>query len=135
MTTSTNIHTIATGETLSISVNAGKRYSAEQLNVIEGEEYRIWCDKGQWWVDMIIPVSANGYYNTLANLFGQRLKNERCMCLCGTYDENDKQAFAIGSTHKVTASQTGKLSFFANDVPGYEWNNWGTIIVNIERIL
>lgn len=128
------IHKPEIGNILIIKVNAGDVYSENQIQAKEGEVYRIWCDTGQWWVDMVIPSGANGYYNPLANMFGQRVKGVKCFCLCGTYDNNDSAAFAIGSAAEITITQRGQLSFFANDVPGYEWNNWGSIQVNIERL-
>ncbi len=128
------IHKPDIGSILVIKVNSGDVHSTNQVEVIAGEVYHIWCDKGQWWVDMVIPAGPNGYYNPLANLFGQRVKGVKCFCLCGTYDNNDKRAFAIGSAAEIKITRSGQLSFFANDVPGYEWNNWGTIQVNIERL-
>jgi hypothetical protein len=128
------VHQLNIGDTLLIRVNAGDTYSANRLEVMEGEVYRVLCNKGQWWVDMVIPASPAGYYNPIANLFGQRVKGVKCLCLCGAYNGADERAFAIGLELEFSVVQTGILSFFANDVPGYEWNNWGSIAVNIERI-
>ncbi len=127
-------HRLDIGTSLKIKVYAGDKYSLETFGVKAGEQYHVHCPKGQWWVDMFIPATPNGYPNPLANLFGQRVKGTRCFCLCGAYDSTDNGALAIGSDKTFTVTQNGILSFFANDVPGFEWNNWGSIEVCVERI-
>lgn len=127
-------HELNKGDTIKIRVKAGDAYSPDQLKIAVGEAYRVWCDKGQWWVDLFIPSTPMGYYNPVANMFGQRVKGVKCLCLCGAYNNSDVGAFAIGTNHEFTIEQDTTLSFFANDVPGYEWNNLGSIVVNIERV-
>ncbi len=128
------LHKLNIGETQIIQVKASADYSNDQITVSDGEAYKVWCNKGNWWVDMIIPAGADGYPNPLANLFGQRVKGARCFCLCGTYNNNDAAAFAIGRQHEFDIKQNAVLSFFANDVKGYEWNNWGSIVVMVKRL-
>jgi len=84
---------------------------------------------------MIIPSSPDGYPNPLAKLFGLRVHTARCFCLCGAWGRRDATAFAIGSgTHTIEADQHTDLTFFANDVRGFEWNNWGSISLTVTRI-
>jgi hypothetical protein len=130
----TKHHRLSPDNAIVIKVRAGDRYSPEQIEVYKNETYQIWCDKGQWWFDLLIPATPNGYFNPLANLFGQRLKGTKCFCLCGAYNDADRHAFAIGKGQTIKIAHNGKLSFFANDVRGYEWNNWGSITVNIKRV-
>ena len=134
LTTKYVVHRLSPGETSLIKVKASNIYSTDQLEVVEGEVYKIWCNKGQWWVDLFIPTTPDGYLNPIANMFGQRIKGVKCMCLCGTYNNDDTDGFAIGNKLEFKIIKTALLSLFANDVPGYEWNNLGSIEVNIERI-
>lgn len=128
------IHTLQAGDSLSVYIYARDRYSRHSLAVNAGEQYKITSAADQRWVDLFIPASPNGYGNVLANWFGQRVKGAKCFCLCAAYNYDDNGAFAIGTDHTFIASVTGTLSFFANDVPGYDWNNWGKILVTIYRI-
>ncbi len=134
MISSPRLHKLNVDEVLTIKVMANADYSTDQFTVTKGEAYKVWCGKGNWWVDMFIPAGPGGYPNPLANLFGQRVNGTRCFCLCGAYNNIDADAFAIGNLAQFTITQGSNLSFFANDVKGYEWNNWGSISVNIERI-
>ncbi|MES2704668.1 MAG: hypothetical protein V4649_18655 [Bacteroidota bacterium] len=128
------MHQLQPGEKATITVYAGAIYSPEAIAVQVGEEYHVWCDKGQRWVDMVIPASPRGYRNPLANIFGQRVKGVKCFCLCAAYNGSDSDAFGIGMNKTFVTTQDGTLSFFANDVRGYEWNNWGKIRVNVKRV-
>lgn len=128
------IHKIAIGETQQLPVYAREKYSRNCLQVQTGEQYHIWCDNGQRWIDLFIPATPAGYHNPVANLAGQRLKGAKCFCLCGAYNNEDKNAFAIGSDATVVITEDGILSFFANDVPGFDWNNWGKIMVRVSRL-
>lgn len=124
------------GEEAILTIGAGERYSLQRIAVRQGEAYAISCSKGQRWYDLVIPSSPNGYRNFIAPLFGLRVKSAKCFCLCGAWNEQDEHAFAIG-TEGITAtpSNEGTLSFFANDVLGYEWNNWGSIQVKVLRTM
>ena len=83
---------------------------------------------------MVIPAGPQGYNNHLANLVGQRLRRTKCFCLCGIYNKNPATAFEIGTERVITCTKDGISSFFANDVPGFDWNNWGKIVMNVKRI-
>lgn len=131
------IHTIGIGEQLTLEIDAGDRYSMQRIAVKPSEAYLILCDAGQHWIDLIIPSSPDGYTNYLARLFGLRVKGAKCFCLCGAWNESDERAFDIGTktAYVAVASKEGTLSFFANDVWGYEWNNWGSIEIKVKRTL
>lgn len=130
----TSAHSLQIGEEVILTVRARERYSLQRIAVRKGEAYAISCDHAQRWYDLVIPSSPNGYKNFIAPLFGLRVKDAKCFCLCGAWNDDDHNAFAIG-TEGVTAIplNEGTLSFFANDVLGYEWNNWGSIQVKALR--
>jgi hypothetical protein len=133
---SATIYTMHIGDEVTLTIGAGERYSLQRIAVRQGEVYTINCHKSQRWYDLIIPASPDGYNNFIAPIFGLRVKDAKCFCLCGAWNENDQHAFTIG-TEGVTAiaPAEGRLSFFANDVWGYEWNNWGSIQVKVMRTM
>lgn len=129
------IHRMEQGEQRTLTVKANERYSMQRIAVRAGERYLVKCDSGQRWVDMVIWSSPLGYPNPLARLFGLPVRNARCFCLCGTYNETDTNAFAIGTEYLVEhIASDAILSFFANDVRGFEWNNWGSVQVEVTRL-
>ena len=126
-------HKLNIGDQVTLTIRARQPYSDETIDVKEGEVYNVHCHEKQYWIDLFIPASPAGYYNPLANLVGQRLKGTKCFCLCGVYDRNDTTAFEIGKGRNITCQLTANISFFANDVPGFDWNNWGKITINVKR--
>lgn len=127
-------HTLQPGESIQIPVYARDTYSRNIITVAQQQEYTICYTHGRRWVDLIIPATATGYNNPLADLFGQRIKGVRCFCLSAAYNDSDTDAFPIGTDLTFKPQLNGTLSFFANDVPGYDWNNWGHIDIIIKRL-
>jgi hypothetical protein len=96
------------------------------------------------WVDSIIPCSADGYH---APLFYASNKPPRIhdgdlyFRLMGRIvrdgltpaSDEARETFPIGSQANLTALWAGLLFVFANDRPGYYWNNWGTIKLMITK--
>ena len=129
------IHRLEAGEQKVLRISAAERYSMQRVAVKTGERYSISCNEDQRWVDLLIWASPRGYANALARMVGMPVPNARCFCLCGTYDEQDEAAFAIGTDHTIGHVQADAiLSFFANDVRGFEWNNWGSVEVRVTRL-
>lgn len=125
-------HQLQPGETINIKVKANARYS-DAIIVAPGQQYSISYNNQQRWYDLFIPASPAGYPNPLAAFFGMRVKGARCMALCAAYNSTDDQAFIINN-EAITTTTTGTLAFFANDVPGFEWNNFGSIEIKLLRI-
>ena len=65
---------------------------------------------------------------------GLRLKDTKCFCLCGAYNDSDKEAFTIGSGKTISITHGGMLSFFANDVPAHSNNNKGSVELEVLRV-
>ncbi len=128
------VYSLAIGEILNIAVDSRELYSSEQLRVTIKEEYEFQCNHMQKWKDWFIKTHANGYLNPIAALIGLRVKKTKCFRLCGCYNNNDASAFSIGMKGKTTVIVTGSLSFFANDVRGFYWNNYGTVDLTVKRI-
>lgn len=129
---------LSVGEERKIKVPAAELYSPESIEVLAGQEYEFTCKGSQVWIDFFIPTHPKGYNNRLANVGKKelRLKTAKCFCLCGVYNKKDATAFAIATQAKqiVPAGCDGELSFFANDVLGFYWQNWLSVEVVIKRI-
>lgn len=48
-------------------------------------------------------------------------------------DGNRSQVFVIGAASQVVVPKGGRLACFANDVPGFYWNNRGVLRLTIRR--
>lgn len=127
-------HRLSIGEEKTLLLSAKDIYSKETLAVSPGERYLFFCDEDQSWADWFIKTTPKGFFNLLASIQGLRVKNVKCFCLCGAYNQSDAGAFAIGMRREATIQEAGSLSFFANDTAGYYHNNKGSIKVNIVRI-
>src|SRR5438067_1289894 len=125
---------LSPSESATVLVDSAACYSADELAVTAGEQYEFSCDPGEPWNDWWVKPNADGYSNPLASLWGQRLRGAKCFCLCGAYDEDDRTAFAIGSRLQLTAAQSGKIRFFANDARHFYFNNKGALHLTIKRI-
>ena len=126
-------HALNIAEKAILTIQAADKYSGETLSVKKEEQYTFAVAADQKWNDWYVRASADGYFNFLASLFGQRVKGIKCFCLCGVYDQNDATAFAIGSSKTIIAGQDGTLSFFANDSRGFYFNNKGSIQLSVTR--
>lgn len=71
------------------------------------------------------PGYMRGYETRL------RCQGARFFELIGCVDRDESTNFPIGARSTVAASATGRLYLFANDVPGFYWNNWGALKVEI----
>jgi hypothetical protein len=128
-----SIHQLQVGEMILLKIEAADRYSTDTLQVGENEHYHFFCTHGQTWKDWFYYSGPDGYFNPLAWLLGLRVKGVRCFCLCGTMNEEDKNAFSIGPLFTFKAQSSGELSFFANDVSWCYFNNSGDMNVQITR--
>lgn len=126
-------HTLNIAETVILTILAADKYSGETLTVQKDEQYTFGVAADQKWRDWGFSCGADGYFNLLASVFGQRVKGAKCFCLCGVYDQNDDTAFAIGSAKTLTTTREGTMSFFANDSRGFYFNNKGSIQIAITR--
>jgi hypothetical protein len=113
-------------------VFASRIWNDTQFHVKKGEEY-LFEAKGKW-KDFFIQSNANGhsraYLRSLNNF--KRSKTENWFALMGAI--NHELDFLIGERRKVSIISDGSLSFYANDVKGFYWNNSGSILLKILRI-
>lgn len=130
------LHQIAAGENVSITIVAREEFPDTKLQVKKGEQYSFSCDGDQRWKDAYITCGPNGFFNIFAWIAGLRVKGVKCFCGCGAYNEDYKsKGFAIGTGKEIDITESGTLSFFANDSPGHYGNNKGAIVMRVERVV
>jgi hypothetical protein len=49
-------------------------------------------------------------------------------------DRHDETAFVIGENRLYAANTKGRLYCFANDLPHWYWNNFGSVRVTVTRV-
>jgi hypothetical protein len=90
------------------------------------------------WYDASIPSGPDGYShgNFLQDLVSglRRSPRNRWFALMGSLDGASETIFLIGSHATYTPARSGEVVCFANDVPGFYWNNKGSITLTIDRI-
>ncbi len=128
---------IGAQETLRVKAHE-KRSGHPILEVVIGECYRFAVPEGQTWKDFfgLITCGPEGFSYRLFRKH-LRVPSKPYFYLCGLVDDGtDVHTFAIGKQplHGWKAPATGKLYLFANDVPGFYWNNRGEMIVIVERL-
>lgn len=115
-----------------IRVSSRKFWNDTEVEVFPEEEYEF-IAVGNW-TDLFSSTSANGYSNAimkpLENLKRAPLNN--WFALMGTI--NKTFHFLVGGYNKLKFDMAGKLSFYANDVPGFYWNNSNSISLFVTRL-
>ena len=90
------------------------------------------------WHDRQFPSSPVGIppQNIVQRLFVPflRFPNGRYMTLIGCIDQDADTAFAIGEAVEITASRSGRLWCYANDVRGAYGNNSGSVELFVDRV-
>ncbi len=119
-------------QSLKHEILARKPWNETELDVLPGETY-LFTAEGEW-TDWLFKTDANGYANYYMNLYNRlkRVGDAKWFELIGSLDKVN--FYRIGKKNNITFQEAGKLSLFANDAPGFYWNNSGKIIVTIIRI-
>jgi hypothetical protein len=135
---SRTISTLEIGETKTFPIRARPYWNDTGISVHIGERYRLRADGS--WTDFFITSGPDGYKTPWWNL-GQRLAvplrrvpNARWFTLIGAVRGAERRPFVIGRETETVISAAGTLKCFANDVPGFYWNNCGAIRLSIERL-
>ncbi len=130
---------LGVGEVTTRKVAACRFWNDTGVHVEVGQGYRF--DAAGSWTDLFICCNANGYptpWYSLLQRAGQSLRRvpqEDWFTLIGAVrSPEDCRYFKVGSEKEVRVPGTGQLSFFANDVPGFYWNNVGILTVTITRL-
>jgi len=99
-------------------------------DVEKGQDYLL--SASGIWTDWLIDSDANGYERWWLKPFssGRRMPKEKWFALIGVIDKDITTGFKIGTERAWTATASGKLWCFANDVPSRYGNNKGAIEVS-----
>ena len=136
---------INVGETRSgIRVNSRKRLNDTGVRVSKGQRFRVHADSG--WNDGGIDTGPDGFdIDTDAPLVSRwllklfvpllRVPTSRYFCLIGSIDGEKATfvQFGSGLDEWLATADNGHLQCFANDVPGFYWNNRGSVSMTITR--
>ena len=123
------------GQSITKEIEAKPRWNETGIQLVAGEEYEITASGT--WVDLNITHGPDGdpspgWYMRLFE-GARRMPHENWFALIGALDSDQDTAFKIGSHYVVKATQSGQLCCYANDVPGFYWNNKGTISLQLTR--
>jgi hypothetical protein len=127
------------GEKTTIEIAARCYWNNTALHVTAGQHYQFVA--AGTWTDLLVRRDADGYptpwWSPLQRITQgfRRLPKENWFVLAGAIrDGENNRYFVIGTSREVWMPTTGQLAFFANDVPGFYWNNFGAIQLEIGRL-
>jgi len=121
---------------ITMKIDAAKYWNHTGMLLESGASYDL-IATGTW-IDAGRSCGPDGYPK--GNLFQDLFKCVRrspavqWFTLMGSVGCNRDTNFAIGSHLTYVAPRTGELVCFANDVPGFYWNNGGFVTLEVRRI-
>lgn len=124
-------------EARTIRVRAHCFWNDSGLDVRKGERYSV-SATGSWW-DMFIRSGAAGYSAPSWSVFQNLLQSQRRLpgdpwfVLGAQVLATDRTATPIEVGSTIDVPSDGRLTFFANDVPGFYWNNWSALTLQVRR--
>ncbi|MGY5452779.1 phospholipase effector Tle1 domain-containing protein [Agarivorans sp. MS3-6] len=129
-------------------VVAHRKNNHSGVLVERGHKYRIKVLEGPRWNDSTIKEldgegwdRAKQHFSFFKNIPIASMEHRKRVVadkaqwftLCGNIDEDDSKAFVIGNETIYTASDTGELCLFANDLDGFYSNNSGHLLVSVVK--
>lgn len=123
---------LSPNDTEVIKVSSRRSWNETEVEVFPDEEYEFMA-VGHW-SDMFVHSDAEGHNNAFMRLFGwlKRAPSNKWFALMGSI--NKQFDFLVGGSKKLKFDKSGKLSFYANYVPGFYWNNSRSISLFITRV-
>ena len=126
---------LAPGEMHKVLVNASAMWNDTSVDIEEGERYALSAN-GRW-IDWYIPSSPEGFdsFMPLGSLVEQFRRHPHApwFALIGAVGQTPDNQFIIGKGTALQVQTAGRLYVFANDVPGFYWNNHGHVELTIRR--
>jgi hypothetical protein len=123
------------GDQHSFAIYARSFWNDSGIDLVDAATYEF-SAQGSW-TDLFIPCGPGGYsgflyQKKLDSLL--RLPGVNWLSLCGALDQDGQTAFLIGQAFRYSTERPGRLYCFANDVPGWYWNNFGCVKVMVKRV-
>jgi hypothetical protein len=115
-----------------VIICASTYWNKTNVDVKPGERY-LFTAEGEW-RDLFHKHNADGkLHDSMKHFTGMlRHKNKLFFTLIGSIDREED--FVVGKSLDKTFDRTGRLWFYANDVPLFYWNNTGKLKLKIKRI-
>lgn len=125
-------NTLAVNQSTSFTVFSRDRWNTSGLCVNTGEVYQISASGN--WIDLFFLTNADGYSQPILDIVGflKRAPNHDWFKLIGSIDR--QKNYPVGMSGIITATESGTLEFYANDVWCFYWNNIGNVMVTVTRI-
>lgn len=127
---------LAPGQSATFGIFACLMWNNTTLEVHSGETYEIYATGT--WNDAQIRSGPDGYQSPslLMRIFAplRRRPKDNWFALIGAVGEQEKGTFLIGKNLRWQPAADGALYCYANDVPGFYFNNSGTIKLSATRI-
>jgi hypothetical protein len=119
------------GTMFSKPINSRPHWNKTGFQVTAGKTYRLRA--GGMWCDATNKHDANGYEKPSLDRWRRfrRVRSAPWFALIGTVEGRD--AFVIGTDKTWTATRSGELWCYANDVWFMYWNNRGSVTLEIEE--
>ena len=138
MTASPRTSTVDVGDTVTVRIRARAYWNDTGVFMRVGDGYRLRAEGS--WRDMFITAGPDGYdtpWYGIAQRLATRLRRvptARWFALIGAIRGAEQSPFVIAAKTQAVISASGTLMCFANDVPGFYWNNCGAVALSIERL-
>jgi len=119
-----------------VTIDSRPLWNDTEINLITGQKYHFQAT-GQW-TDWTNTCDADGYQSL--NFFLKLCEGLRRMpqspwfALIGSINKDKNSFFLIGTDKEITASKTGRLYCFANDVIIAYGNNQGNLQLRVTPI-
>jgi|ERR1700730_724538 len=130
-------HCPAVGQTAYVSVYANKLWNDSGIDMTLGQSYTFVVPENEIWVDAAKICGPNGYTSSYLMRpweILRRAPEANWFQLIATIGRSVKPRIAVGSNlTDFLPPFTGRLYFFANDLPWMYWNNNGTLAVRVTR--
>lgn len=121
-----------------VKIFACRRWNATGISLVAGETY-VFSSNGRW-RDWFVTCGAEGYSKGYLKPFEacRRMPKAQWFSLIGCYGKDPRNCFDLGyimarQGGRYTATQSGELYCFANDMPCMYFNNHGFVELNVRR--
>jgi hypothetical protein len=126
---------LAIGDRISVPVPARRYWSPTHVRLTAGQVYEL--NAVGTWRDFLATSGPDGYetpwyspWQRLAERW-RRMPQARWFALIGAIRDDQSEPFVIGSNLTMQAQASGPLECYANDVPGFYFNNLGSVELTV----
>jgi hypothetical protein len=131
-----SLKALEAGVSVEVTVQASLLRNRTGVAIQESATYLLEVRGDQHWFDAWIETDADGYSRPWLKLAEglRRVPAANWFALVGTLDGQPETAWVIGRGSRHTATASGELVCFANDMPCMYWNNWGALVLTVTRL-